>query len=72
MAAPHKIQKEEKVSPVILKVTDQMPVVTWQNTSAEEIKVVAMPICEIYHIHISFILRHRNQTQVTVKRILTR
>lgn len=67
MAAPQKIQKGEKVSPVILEVTDQMPAVTWQNTSAEEVKAVAMPICEIYHICISFILKHRNRTQVIIK-----
>lgn len=33
-----------------------------------QVKAVAIPICDIYQIHISFILKETNQTQVTVNR----
>ena len=61
MAAPEKFQKEEKV-PVIPEVTDQMPEVIWQNAGAGEIKAVGVLICEIYQMYISFILKHRSNS----------
>lgn len=61
MAAPQKFQKEEKV-PVILEVTDQMLAATWQSAYAGEIQAVGVLICEIYQIYISFILKHRSNS----------
>lgn len=47
---------------MILEVTNQMLAVTRQNKGAGEVKAVGIPICEVYQIYISFILKHRSNS----------